>query len=207
MDHQIFDSLATLSQIKGGENPFKSKNADTKKYELAVLGGGCFWCTEAIFNQLKGVISVNPGYAGGTTIDPSYEEVCSGTTGHAEVASVEFDPEVLSYQTLLEVFMHTHNPTTLNQQGNDRGTQYRSIILTTSDVQAATAQTVIDQVNAEKVYDKPAVTETEPLKAFYPAEDYHLRYYERNQQAPYCQAVINPKLAKFRAKYKELMKD
>ncbi len=172
----------------------------------AVLGAGCFWCTEAVFNQLKGVKSVVPGYAGGTTVDPTYEEVCSGTTGHAEVSSVEFDPSILSYEQLLDVFMHTHNPTTLNQQGNDRGTQYRSVIFTTSDEQAEQAKQAIQKFNDEKIFDTPAVTEVQPLEAFYPAEDYHLKYYQRNQEAPYCQVIINPKLAKFREKYKELAK-
>jgi peptide-methionine (S)-S-oxide reductase len=178
-----------------------------KQIENAVFGGGCFWCTEAIFNRLKGVMSVTPGYAGGSTVNPSYEAVCSGTTGHAEVSSLEFDPAVISYPQLLEVFLHTHNPTTPNQQGNDRGTQYRSIILTTSDQQAEQAHQAIQNFNNEHIYEVPAVTEVKPLQAFYPAEDYHQLYYERNQQAPYCQVVINPKLAKFRQHYAQLLKD
>jgi peptide-methionine (S)-S-oxide reductase len=174
--------------------------------ERAVFGGGCFWCTEAIFSRLRGVKSVTSGYAGGHTADPSYEEVCSGNTGHAEVVSVEFDPQIISYDQLLEVFLHTHNPTTPNRQGNDKGTQYRSIILTTSDEQVEQAQRAIGAFNAEKVFDELAVTEVKPLEGFYPAEDYHERYYERNGEAPYCQVVINPKLAKFREKYAELIK-
>jgi peptide-methionine (S)-S-oxide reductase len=180
--------------------------APNPHYQLAVLGGGCFWCTEAIFLNLKGVVSVNPGYAGGTTTNPTYEAVCTGTTGHVEVSSVEFDPSVLSYEQLLDVFMHTHNPTTLNQQGNDRGTQYRSIILTTSDDQATVAKQVVQKFDDEKIFNVPAVTEIKPLTAFYPAEDYHQKYYDRNQDAPYCQVIIHPKLAKFREKYKELAK-
>lgn len=185
----------------------KSKEWPTeKKYEMAILGGGCFWCTEAVFRRLKGIKSVTPGYAGGSTADPTYEEVCSGATGHVEVSSVEFDPEIITYEQLLDVFMHTHNPTTPNQQGNDRGTQYRSIILTTSEKQAEQAEEAIQRFNDEKVFEAPAVTEVKPLEAFYPAEDYHQQYYERNQQAPYCQVIINPKLAKFRQHYASLLK-
>lgn len=173
--------------------------------EQAVFGGGCFWCTEAVFLPIKGVVSVTSGYAGGQTVDPTYDQVCSGTTGHAEVVSIEFDPGAISYKTLLEVFMATHNPTTLNQQGNDRGTQYRSVIFSTSDEQAQQAKNYIQQLSDEKVFDQPIVTQIKPLEAFYPAEDYHQNYFAKNPQAGYCQAVINPKLAKLREKYAKLL--
>jgi peptide-methionine (S)-S-oxide reductase len=177
------------------------------KLEVAVFGGGCFWCTEAIFGRLRGVHSVTSGYAGGTTENPTYDEVSSGKTGHAEVIKIDFDPKVISYQQLVEIFLHTHNPTTPNQQGADRGTQYRSIILTTNPHQKEIAQQEIEKFDQDKIYSDPAVTEVVDLNQFYPAEDYHERYFERNQEAPYCQVVIHPKLQKFRQKYQELLQE
>ncbi len=174
--------------------------------ETAILGGGCFWCTEAVFSRLKGVISVKPGYAGGHVVDPSYEQVCTGKTGHAEVIKVEFDPQLISYEDLLEVFWQTHDPTTLNQQGADTGTQYRSIILYTNEEQKRLAEEKKKQLEGEKIFDRPVVTEIKSLDKFYPAEAYHERYYERNPDAGYCRVVINPKLAKLKAKFLRLTK-
>jgi methionine-S-sulfoxide reductase len=169
--------------------------------ESAVLGGGCFWCTEAVFQRLKGVKAVMPGYAGGKTPNPSYEQVCSGWTGHAEVAKIEFDPAVISYADLLEVFFATHDPTTKDRQGNDRGTQYRSIILYASDDQKKAAEDAIKKFAPD--FPTPIVTEVKPLGEFYPAEDYHQNYYNENGAQPYCSFVISPKLAKFRKKFAE----
>ena len=166
-----------------------------------VLGGGCFWCTEAVLKPLQGVQSVVSGYAQGHVQNPTYREVCSGRTGHNEVVQVTFDPDEVSLRDLLTVFMTTHDPTTLNRQGADRGTQYRSGIYTTSDEQRETAQSLIDELEADGVFPDPIVTEVEPLDTFYPAEDYHQDYYARNPAQPYCQAVIAPKVSKLRAQY------
>jgi len=174
--------------------------------EIAVFGGGCFWCTEAIFKALQGVILVMPGYAGGTVEKPTYEQVCSGKTGHAEVIRIEFDPSVISYPDLLNVFFATHDPTTMNKQGNDMGTQYRSVVFASSDEQAREAKKVIDELNNSGNFDGPIVTKVEPLTNFYEAEEYHKDYYAKNPAAGYCQMVISPKLAKFRASYKDLLK-
>ena len=174
------------------------------KTEIAVFGGGCFWCTEAIYQELEGVLEVWPGYAGGTTPNPSYEAVCSGRTGHAEGIKIEFEPEKISYQTLLTVFFGTHDPTTLNRQGNDAGTQYRSIILTTTPEQKKVAEAYIKE--AQKEVGEPIVTEIKPLETFYEAEDYHKNYYARNVLQPYCQFVINPKISKLKEKFRELLK-
>jgi peptide-methionine (S)-S-oxide reductase len=166
--------------------------------ERIALGGGCFWCTEAVLKKLPGVVSVTPGYAGGTTLDPSYEDVCKGTTGHAEVVLVEYDPEQVSLEELLDVFFVTHDPTSLNRQGNDIGSQYRSVILFASEDQKARIDSFVDEIS--KNYDKPVVTEVRPLESFYPAEDYHHGYFEKNPRQPYCQIVISPKVAKIRNK-------
>ena len=166
-----------------------------------VLGGGCFWCTEAVLKPLQGVRSAVSGYAQGHVQNPTYREVCSGRTGHNEVVQVTFDPDEVSLRDLLTVFMTTHDPTTLNRQGADRGTQYRSGIYTTSDEQRETAQSVVDGLEADGVCSDPIVTEIEPLDTFYPAEDYHQDYYARNPAQPYCQAVIAPKVSKLRAQY------
>lgn len=164
--------------------------------ETAVLGGGCFWCLEAAFKQIAGVQRVVSGYAGGSTKDPDYEQVCSGTTGHAEVVQLEFDPEQVSYASLLEFFWRIHDPTTLNRQGADHGTQYRSIILYTSEQQMEEAWASKHRLDASGRYPHPSVTEIVPLKRFYPAEDFHQGYFTRNPQAGYCRAVIAPKLAR-----------
>lgn len=172
-------------------------------HQIAVFGGGCFWCTEALFNELKGVISVSSGYAGGKKKNPTYEEVCSGTTGHAEVIQIEFNPAKITYEDLLTVFFATHNPTTPNRQGADSGTQYRSIVLYTTEEQKKQAEAFIKKLNAD---GPKVVTEVVPLEHFYEAEMYHQKYYKNNNDAPYCQIVINPKLEKLKERFNELLK-
>jgi peptide-methionine (S)-S-oxide reductase len=174
--------------------------------QVATLAGGCFWCLEAVFEQLRGVTKVESGYSGGNVKNPSYEAVCTGTTGHAEVTQVTFDPDVISFHDLLEVFFSLHDPTTLNRQGGDVGTQYRSAIFYHDDEQRRVAETVIRELEAEHVFDDPIVTQVEPLKAFYPAEEYHRAYYRRNPNQGYCRAVIAPKVAKLRSKYLQKLK-
>lgn len=176
-------------------------------YESIAFGGGCFWCTEAVFQTLKGVISVAPGYAGGSTPNPTYEAVCSGKTGHAEVIKIEYDPSVVSLRTLLTIFFATHDPTTLNRQGHDVGTQYRSIILYTSGAQKEEAQHFIEGLNASAHDGKPVVTELKSLDVFYPAEDYHRDYYKKNPSQSYCQVVINPKLEKVQKEFAEFLQN
>ncbi len=182
-----------------------------EKNEIAVFGGGCFWCTEAVFLQLKGVLSVTPGYAGGPWSGaghtPSYEEVSSGRAGHAEVVKIEYDPDALSFRELLEVFFSAHDPTTVNRQGADVGAQYRSIILYTTDEQKQEAENAIAGLTAAKKFDQPIVTEVRPLGAFYPAEEYHRNYYEKNPDAPYAGAVIAPKVEKIRREHSGLLKE
>ncbi|HOX55507.1 MAG TPA: peptide-methionine (S)-S-oxide reductase MsrA [Candidatus Paceibacterota bacterium] len=170
-------------------------NSSTNSTEIATLGGGCFWCTEAVFQMLPGVRSVTSGYAGGTKHNPTYKEVCAGTTGHAEVIQVEYDPKALSYESLLEAFWEAHDPTTLNRQGADQGTQYRSIILYSSEAQKAVAEK--SKAEAQKRFIRPVVTEIVPLGKFYKAEDYHQDYYRENPNQPYCRVVIRPKVEKF----------
>jgi peptide-methionine (S)-S-oxide reductase len=174
--------------------------------QLATLAGGCFWCLEAVFEQLKGVKKVESGYSGGHVPNPSYEAVCTGTTGHAEVTQVTFDPDVISFHDLLKVFFAIHDPTTLDRQGGDAGTQYRSAIFYHDDEQRGIAEDVVRELEAEHVFDDPIVTRIEPLDAFYPAEEYHREYYRRNPNQPYCRAVIAPKVAKLRSKYLEKLK-
>ena len=165
--------------------------------ETAILGGGCFWCVEAAIQQLKGVESVRSGYMGGQTANPTYQQVCSGKTGHVEVAEVTFDPSVISFSDLLHVFFTLHDPTTLNRQGNDVGTQYRSAIFYYNDEQKVQAEAMIKRLTEEKVYSKPIVTEITPAAEFYSAEDYHQEYFNNNPHNPYCAVVIQPKLHKF----------
>lgn len=169
--------------------------------ETATLGGGCFWCLEAVFERLAGVTAVESGYAGGSRPAPSYEQVCSGATGHAEVVRVTFDPTVLSYGELLELFFAFHDPTTRNRQGPDVGTQYRSIILTESAEQERVARETIARLDAEEVFGQPIVTEVRPLETFWPAEPYHRQYFQRHPEQAYCRAVIAPKVAKLRSAY------
>lgn len=175
--------------------------------EVATLAGGCFWCTEAVFKELKGVEKVEPGYAGGTVPNPTYEQVCTGRTGHAEAVQVTFDPAITSYEELLKIFFTVHDPTTLNRQGADVGTQYRSAIFYHSDQQKSTAQQVVGEVTVAKLWNAPIVTQIEPFQAFYRAEAYHLDYFANNPRQPYCQMVIAPKVKKFREHYTEKLKN
>ena len=174
--------------------------------QLATLAGGCFWCIEAVFDDLNGVLSVESGYSGGAAPNPTYKQVCTGTTGHAEVAQIAFDPNVISYRDLLRVFFTVHDPTTLNRQGNDVGTQYRSAIFYHDDEQKKIAEQVVQEITAEKIWSKPIVTEVTPFKEFYKAEDYHQEYFANNPNQPYCQMVVAPKVAKFRAHYRDQLK-
>ncbi len=180
---------------------------DTNKKETAVFGGGCFWCTEAVFKMMKGISSVLPGYAGGSTLNPIYAEVSQGTTGHAEVVHIEYDPSMVSYKSLLTVFFGSHDPTTLNQQGHDVGTQYRSVVFYTSLDQKKEAEEFIADMNASNKAGAPVVTQVEPLEKFYAAEDYHKDYYANHENAGYCQVVINPKLEKVQKEFANLLKD
>ena len=173
--------------------------------QIAVLGSGCFWCAEAIFSQLKGVKSIITGYAGGTTANPTYQQVSSDPTGHAEVVKIEFNPAIITYTDLLDIFWQIHDPTTPNRQGNDIGSQYRSIILYSNQEQKRIAQRKFDELEAQKIFSLSIVTEIMPLKEFYPAEDYHREYYFNNRFQPYCQFVISPKLDKFKKKFKEII--
>lgn len=173
----------------------------TQMHEVATLGGGCFWCLDAIFRDLRGVERVESGYAGGMKVNPTYRDVSSGMTGHAEVVQVTFDPSVLSFRDLLGVFFTIHDPTTLNRQDADVGTQYRSVVLYRSQEQRDTAEQVIDELNLNHVWDDPIVTEVARFTTFYPAEPYHQNYYAQNPGQPYCQIVISPKVAKFRKAY------
>jgi len=174
--------------------------------EVATLAGGCFWCLEAVFDQLEGVEDVVSGYAGGHVPNPSYKHVCTGETGHAEVIQITFDPQIVSYRDLLRVFFTIHDPTTLNRQGGDVGTQYRSAIFTHSDEQEQAAEAVIGELNEAGIWDEPIVTEVSPFEVFYPAEEYHQEYFARNPYQAYCQIVIAPKVAKFRKQYLERLK-
>jgi len=174
--------------------------------DVATLGGGCFWCIEAVFQHVRGVATVESGYMGGQHPNPSYEAVCTGVTGHAEVVQVTFDPAVISYREVLEIFFAVHDPTTLNRQGNDVGTQYRSVIFYHSPEQASTAKDVIATLTADNVFDSPIVTEVSPAQPFYPAEAYHQEYFMRNPAQPYCAYLIAPKLAKFRQQFTAKLK-
>jgi len=174
--------------------------------QIATLAGGCFWCLEAVFDEVKGVQSVESGYAGGHVENPDYKAVCTGMTGHAEVVRVTFDPEVVSYKNLLNVFFGIHDPTTLNRQGADLGTQYRSAIFYHDDEQKAIAEQVIQDLEAQKIWDDPIVTTLEKMEAFYIAEDYHQEYFANNPFQPYCAAVVRPKVVKFRKQYMEMLK-
>jgi len=176
------------------------------KLELATLGGGCFWCLEAVFEQLRGVERVESGYAGGKTTNPTYHDVCGGATGHAEVVQIAFDPAVLSFADLLDVFFATHDPTTLNRQGADVGTQYRSVVFYHSPEQKEIAERKIAELNDAKVWGRPIVTEVSPLTTFYKAEDYHQEYFRGNPNQGYCMAVVAPKVVKFRKQFSDRLK-
>ncbi len=203
----IFTIISILSSIAiYGNTIYMEPLMTEKKLEKATVGGGCFWCIEAIFQQVKGVESVVSGYAGGEKDDPSYQEVCSGSTGHAEVVQVNFDPEVVSYRDILEIFWRSHDPTTLNRQGADVGTQYRSIILYHNDEQKDIANKFKAALNDSDVFFDPVVTEISKFDKFYPAEDYHQNYYKNNPNKPYCSYVIAPKVEKFEAIFKDKLK-
>jgi peptide-methionine (S)-S-oxide reductase len=182
------------------------QSSNSENREVATLGGGCFWCLEAVYDNVQGVVDVVSGFSGGKFPNPSYNQVVFGLTGHAEVVQVTFDPRQITYREILEIFFTIHDPTTRNRQGPDIGSQYRSAIFTHSAEQKAAAEQIIVELNAEKIWNKPIVTEVKPFEAFYPAEAYHQEYYARNPGAGYCQAVIEPKLAKFRQKFLEKLK-
>lgn len=175
--------------------------------EIAIFAGGCFWCTEAIFKRLKGVKKVLPGYSGGEVENPTYEQVCEGGTGHAESIEIEFDPGVISYGKLLEIFFYTHNPTTLNRQGNDIGSQYRSVVFYNSEEQKTVAEELINKLEKDKVFSSPILTSVEPYTKFYVAEDYHKNYYDKNKGAPYCDIKITPKVNKLIDKFNSEIKE
>lgn len=178
----------------------------SSRMEVATLGGGCFWCLEAVYDELRGVQSVESGYAGGHVDDPSYQAVCSGRTGHAEVIQIAFDPSEVTFREILEVFFTIHDPTTLNRQGADIGSQYRSVVFYHSDEQKKTAEQVIDEMTRAGIWSNPIVTELTPYSEFFVAEEYHQEYFERNPRQPYCQVVVAPKVAKFRKKYLDRLK-
>jgi peptide-methionine (S)-S-oxide reductase len=178
----------------------------SSKKEVITLGGGCFWCLDAVFTDIRGVEKVVSGYAGGNSPDPTYEEVCTGSTGHAEVVQITFDPQAVSLRELLKVFFTLHDPTTKDRQGNDVGSQYRSVILYRDAAQKAAAEEAIREINASTAWDAKAVTELQPFTAFYPAEGYHQGYFKKNPLQPYCLVVIRPKVAKLRKSYLQLLK-
>jgi peptide-methionine (S)-S-oxide reductase len=189
------------------QTPSTTPTGGSEKLEKATFGSGCFWCTEAVFQNLRGVTSVVSGYSGGTVENPSYEDVCGGRTGHAEVIQVTYDPAAISFDDLLKVFWQTHDPTTPNQQGHDKGTQYRSAVFYHSDDQRRVAEQYKAQLDASKVFARPIVTEITPIKNFYPAEKYHQEYFNLNPGNQYCQFVIRPKVEKFNKEFKALLKD
>ena len=191
---------ASITMVSG------TSGAGEPKLAKATLAGGCFWCTEAVYAELKGVKGVTSGYIGGAVPNPTYKDVCTGQTGHAEAIEIEYDPTVVSFQKLLEVFFATHDPTTLNRQGADVGTQYRSSIFVHDDEQKRVAQEVIMALNQARVFPSPIVTQIEPATVFYPAEDYHQDYFAKNPNQPYCQAAAAPKVAKVRKVFKDLVK-
>jgi peptide-methionine (S)-S-oxide reductase len=184
----------------------QSKTVFSRQMEVATLGGGCFWCMEAVFNELEGVEKVESGYSGGATAYPTYEQVSTGATGHAEVVQINFDPKAISFEEILEIFFAMHDPTTLNRQGSDVGTQYRSVIFYHNDEQKATAEQVIKKIAEAKIWDSPIVTQIEPFKAFYKVEDYHKDYFKKHPRQPYCRLVITPKIAKLREHYHKKLK-
>ena len=182
------------------------RSEDVSRTEVATLGGGCFWCLEAVFDELQGVQGVVSGYSGGTVPAPTYEQVCTGATGHAEVVQVSFDPTVVSFREILEIYFSIHDPTTLNRQGADVGTQYRSVIFYHTPEQKRVAEEVIAQLEEAGIWDDPIVTEVESSSAFYEAEDYHQEYFQSNKGQPYCQVVVAPKVAKFRKQHLDKLK-
>ncbi|MEO8232237.1 MAG: peptide-methionine (S)-S-oxide reductase MsrA [Ignavibacteriota bacterium] len=192
------------SEIKNNDN--KTMNTQNTNLETATFGSGCFWCNEAIFERVKGVSKVVSGYSGGSVDNPTYKEVCNGTTGHAECTQITFDPAVITYDELLEIFWKMHDPTTLNRQGNDVGTQYRSVIFYHNDEQKQKAEYYKKELTEEKIWNKPIVTEITKFEKFYPAEDYHQEYYDNNPNQGYCAYVITPKVEKFEKIFKDKLK-
>lgn len=182
------------------------KGESESRLEVATLASGCFWCTEAVYQEIKGVVKVEQGYSGGSMLNPTYEQVSTGTTGHAEAVQILFDPTIISFREILEIFFATHDPTTPNQQGADVGHQYRSAIFYHDDKQRAVAEEVIGELTSEKIFDSPIVTEVKPFKAFYKAEDYHRDYFKKHPEQPYCRVVISLKIAKLRKKFRDKLK-
>jgi peptide-methionine (S)-S-oxide reductase len=199
-------SQNNTSNVSNENKPIQMKQEDSTSLQTATFGAGCFWCVEAVFQNLEGVTKVESGYSGGTIKNPSYKEVCTGATGHAEVIRLTYDPKKVSYDELLEVFWKTHDPTTLNAQGNDHGTQYRSVIFYHNDVQKEKAEYYKKKLNDEKAYPDPVVTEISAAAPFYKAEDYHQNYYNDNQDQPYCRFVIQPKVEKFKKVFSNKVK-
>lgn len=196
--------LFTASKCVKSENITQNTmNQENSQYEYATLGGGCFWCLEAIFSELRGIQSVSSGYSGGKISNPTYREVTSGSTGHAEVVQLVFDPQQISYRDILEVFFHLHDPTTLNRQGADVGTQYRSVIFYHNEEQEKVARKAFQETDASELWENPLVTEISPMGEFFIAEDYHQNYYKNNPNQPYCTFVISPKIGKLRSLFKE----
>jgi peptide-methionine (S)-S-oxide reductase len=191
------EELLMIIDRRNSESPSNTIHQGTDK-EVATLAGGCFWCLEAVFTELKGVENVVSGYSGGEVVNPSYHDVCTGNTGHAEAVQITYDPKVVSFGELLDVFFTVHDPTTLNRQGPDVGIQYRSAVFYHDEKQKRTAESKIKELGKAGIWGRPIVTEVAPFRSFYPAEDYHQGYFRRNREEPYCQVVINPKLAKFR---------
>lgn len=183
-----------------------NENKNSNDLEIATLGGGCFWCMEAVYNQLKGIRKIVSGYSGGSIVNPTYGQVSTGRTGHAEVIQLLYDPIVISYEEILKIFFTTHDPTTLNRQGADEGTQYRSIIFYHNEEQKKIAEQVINELMSENYFYSPIVTKVEPFVAFYPAEEYHKNYFQRHPEQPYCRIVISPKIAKLRKKFRDKLK-
>lgn len=200
-------ALLALPACQGQDEPRFPDQSPPAGSRTATVGGGCFWCVEAVFQRLDGVSKVVSGYAGGTVENPTYAEVSNGSTGHAEVCQITFDPSVVGYDEILEVFFATHDPTTVDRQGNDRGPQYRSIILYADDDERRTAERVRDEIERSGAHDDPIVTEIVPLTVFYPAEDYHQDYFERNRDQPYCAFVVAPKVKKFRQRFEDRAKE
>ena len=182
-------------------------NQSNEKHETATFGAGCFWCVEAVYQNLKGVQKVVSGYAGGKTPNPTYKQICTGQTGHAEVAQITYDPNQISYQDLLDVFWNTHDPTTLNRQGADTGTQYRSVIFYNDDHQKEIAEQTMAETDASGLWSNPIVTEISPIPTFYPAEDYHQNYYQSNPSQPYCTVIISPKIQKLKKEFKHILNE
>lgn len=202
----IILACVLFTGILFSQNNTKTKKMTQSNFETITLGGGCYWCVEAVYENLKGVKSVVSGFSGGKILNPSYEEVCSGTTGHAEVVQITFDKNVTNLDEIFKVFFTVHDPTTLNRQGADKGTQYRSVIFYNDEEQKKEAQSIISELKHAKVYENPIVTTLEPFTKFYKAEDYHQNYYANNKSQPYCQMVIQPKLEKFEKVFKDKLK-